>query len=395
VLRVLVDEARDAATPLPNLNTLKDVNGATPLHVAAYMGNADVVRLLLLHTTSSAAALNDNREAPLHRAAEERFQGGGNRDVVDVLLAEQPRHKVALIDMRDRRQRTPLLTALESGATTAMIELLLRRGASVRNVYGADGNSALHVCLVRHCSLAAMRALLRAGADVDAPNQRTQQTPLQIAVVSVLDWFTEKEFDGANSTTTTTEQPENVASLVRLLLQHGASVPPIRYASAPLIAVVQEHQKERIRELLNSNEQANVVARTLKAIYAQPKESTYLHVDDPLTWTMEVEQRIDDNHSVVVATRNITYNRTPLQHAIAAGRDDMVQQLLDLGASLDHKAMELANRHLLLSRADRTEQRHIRLLKTLHCWRARKCPSKWEMQHQCDNSIVVQQLNYC
>ena len=201
----------DDATILTLLDERVDVNaaqgdGATALHWAAYLSDADTTALLI-RAGADVNLPNNYGVTPLALASR-----NGNAPVIQQLLQagadpNDPRHSV-------NAGETPLLLAARSGQVDA-VRTLLDAGASIDVTESWNGQSALmwaaaegHVPVVqtliargvdiharsnsgatpllfavRKGSLDAVRALLDAGADVNAARP-DRATPLLVAVIN-------------------------------------------------------------------------------------------------------------------------------------------------------------------------------------------------------------------
>ena len=198
----------DRQTVLALLNTHTDVNapqsdGATPLHWAAYLDDADTTALLI-KAGARVDTPNHYGVTPLSLAC-----GNGNAAVIDRLLkgGADPNRSV-------RAGETPLMLAARTGNAEA-VTALVRAGAAVDAKETWNGQTALmwaaasgHGAVVqvlidhraniharsnsgatallfaaRHGDLAAVRALVAAGADVKG-GRPDGATPLLVAVIN-------------------------------------------------------------------------------------------------------------------------------------------------------------------------------------------------------------------
>lgn len=133
-------------------------DGASPLHVAALHGRAELVPLLLKHG-ASAGARNVSQAVPLHLACQQ-----GHFQVVKYLLESN-----AKPNKKDISGNTPLIYACSNGHHE-VAALLLQHGASI-NVSNNKGNTALHEAVMEKHVLV-VELLLLHGASVQVLNKR-------------------------------------------------------------------------------------------------------------------------------------------------------------------------------------------------------------------------------
>uniref|UniRef100_A0AAQ5Z1J2 VPS9 domain-containing protein n=1 Tax=Amphiprion ocellaris TaxID=80972 RepID=A0AAQ5Z1J2_AMPOC len=143
-----------------------NVDGFTPLHVAALHGHAALAALLIRHGASVNARTNQSA-TPLHLASQ-----NSHIQVVRFLLECN-----AKLNKKDQYGNTPLIHAcLRGNLETATT--LLQSNAQV-NIANLQGNTALHEA-VRGGHQPLVELLLRGGASSGLRNKR-QRTPLDCA----------------------------------------------------------------------------------------------------------------------------------------------------------------------------------------------------------------------
>ncbi|XP_053678551.1 transient receptor potential channel pyrexia [Anopheles nili] len=192
---VLLQESSTAAA--------RDPSGRTALHLACYIGDYKATELLLQHGAPAQCWDRDKATTPLHCAA-----SCGSLECVTLLLAQQvdinagiEKHSALhYAVMRNSKRcveyllthganpntpqvytQTPLHVAAALGYTECT-ELLLAHGADARSQYGQKKITALHLAASENY-LDCVRLLVTAGANIDARN-RDQQTPLHLACLS-------------------------------------------------------------------------------------------------------------------------------------------------------------------------------------------------------------------
>ncbi|XP_021585734.2 ankyrin repeat domain-containing protein 27 isoform X4 [Ictidomys tridecemlineatus] len=135
-----------------------NLDGSSPLHVAALHGRVDLIPLLLKHG-ANAGARNANQAVPLHLACQK-----GHFQVVKYLLDSNVKP-----NKKDISGNTPLIYACSSGHHE-VAALLLQHGASI-NATNNKGNTALHEAVIeKHVFV--VELLLLHGASVHILNKR-------------------------------------------------------------------------------------------------------------------------------------------------------------------------------------------------------------------------------
>ncbi|CAG9860777.1 unnamed protein product [Phyllotreta striolata] len=144
----------------------------TPLHVAAALGDAEIMKLLLQHGAAVNVKYGPCKMTPLHLAAED-----GDAECLGMLLDAG-----AHIGMKNDKRQTPLhLAALSQSSET--VALLLRKGADP-NAEDSDGRTPLHSSIVKASrSCECVRTLLAARPDVNKPDI-FGYTPLHLAALN-------------------------------------------------------------------------------------------------------------------------------------------------------------------------------------------------------------------
>uniref|UniRef100_A0A672Y3W7 Ankyrin repeat domain 27 (VPS9 domain) n=1 Tax=Sphaeramia orbicularis TaxID=375764 RepID=A0A672Y3W7_9TELE len=148
-----------------NVNS-SNIDGFTPLHVAALHGHSALVSLLIRHGANVNARTNQSA-TPLHLASQ-----NSHIQVVRFLLECN-----AKLNKKDQYGNTPLIQACLRGNLETATTLL--QSNALVNVANHQGNTALHEA-VRGGHQLLVEALLRGGASPGLRNKR-QRTPLDCA----------------------------------------------------------------------------------------------------------------------------------------------------------------------------------------------------------------------
>lgn len=94
----------------PDMSTIRNSAGFTPLHLAVDQGMVDMAKLLL-NAEADISLLSKMGDTPLHRAAK-----NGNLEVVQVLLDSitSPETKTSIINIRNKDGNSPTMFAARS-----------------------------------------------------------------------------------------------------------------------------------------------------------------------------------------------------------------------------------------------------------------------------------------
>lgn len=145
----------------------------TPIHVAAYFGNQQVVTLLLERGSDISAVTADLAgSTPLHLASL-----NGHSSLVEYLLS-----KGVYIDERSGTGRTALHEAIEGGHDST-VELLISKKADIEDSINLDGYTPLHRAVSVE-SESIIQMLIDRGADIEAltvEHDRPMATPICLA----------------------------------------------------------------------------------------------------------------------------------------------------------------------------------------------------------------------
>ncbi|CAM9249933.1 unnamed protein product [Ectocarpus sp. 4 AP-2014] len=186
---------------------VRDRRQRSPLHVAAEAGHHRVAGMLLLNRACGQAK-TASQQTPLHLAAfhghvlcvSELLLGGADKDVVDrhgktALFEAAKNNQLEVVhellaaganySLRTNNNRSPLEIAANRGHAD-VVKALLDKGSSEVDANNGGGWTALHFAACGDGPVRdngdAVRALLRAGANVDVKTAVCCSTPLHVAV---------------------------------------------------------------------------------------------------------------------------------------------------------------------------------------------------------------------
>ena len=368
VVKLLTDQSM-------NVNPT-DHNGETPLHLAVWCGYDRVVNELLEHGGDTNARDNDGA-TPLHVAVdmEHRFMA---TDLLDY---------GADVHVEDNAGLSPLLLAIRRGYDQAVTKFILY-GARL-NTKNDDGMTALHMAALQGHELIArellvhevdlniknrdehtalhlaareghtrvVKRLLKFGADPNARNI-DKAVPLHLAAKGGHDSTVKKLLvhgvvlnakNGDEHTALHLAASEGRTRVVKRLLKFGADVNARnRDENTPLHLAAAKGNARVVRQLLNHD--ADVSAKDKDG-------ETPLHWAAIVGDTRVVSQLL--NHDADVNARN-REQRTPLHEAVAFGRGQVVAQLLDHGA--DFRCQTMAGNTALDLATNQHQQEVISLL---------------------------------
>lgn len=147
------------------------LGGATPLLVASYTGNADIVNALIEAGSDIRAKDDIDGATTIHIAS-----ANGNNEVINILLNKDN----TLINEADSMKDTPLHWASIKNQTDT-ISLLLANGADTK-LTNSDGNTVLHYAAM-YGDVNTVNALLEADSSLASVENNEGITPIYYAII--------------------------------------------------------------------------------------------------------------------------------------------------------------------------------------------------------------------
>lgn len=163
----------DTEIKLPYEASVDDwyLGGATPLLVASYTGNADIVNALIEAGSDIRAKDDIDGATTIHIAS-----ANGNNEVINILLNKDN----TLINESDSMKDTPLHWASIKNQTDT-ISLLLANGADTK-LTNSDGNTVLHYAAM-YGDVNTVNVLLEADSSLASVENNEGITPIYYAIV--------------------------------------------------------------------------------------------------------------------------------------------------------------------------------------------------------------------
>ena len=163
----------DTEIKLPYEASVDDwyLGGATPLLVASYTGNADIVNALIEAGSDIRAKDDIDGATTIHIAS-----ANGNNEVINILLNKDN----TLINEADSMKDTPLHWASIKNQTDT-ISLLLANGADTK-LANSDGNTVLHYAAM-YGDVNTVNVLLEADSSLASVENNEGITPIYYAII--------------------------------------------------------------------------------------------------------------------------------------------------------------------------------------------------------------------
>ena len=372
-VRILLSSGADPAL----LNTKRQ----SALHLACHAGHSAAIGLLLLAQNSHTRFLNaltSNGKTPLIFAAI-----SGHADACSILLSAGPIH----VNTQDTSGKTALYHASSHGHGEA-VEVLLAQGSASPEIPTHAGDSPLHIACERSHARA-VGALLAHGAVLETPRASDGMSALQIAM-----WYKRTGILAPLILFQTQQDPERYTKEMALysaaewglgetmdaLLEAGADI----NAADALSRAVREGKEEAVRWLIEKGAEvdrvdrfgatplhraakggnlrvAELLLRAEADLEGRDRQGlTPLHV--AAVWgTKEMVELLVRHGSQVEVFVGVQEGeqKTALGMAMENGRRDILEKLIELGASPspdDMKAWKLqADRSFIVNEEGETE----------------------------------------
>lgn len=163
----------DTEMKLPYEASVDDwyLGGATPLLIASYTGNADIVNALIEAGSDIRAKDDIDGATTIHIAS-----ANGNNEVINILLNEDN----TLINEADSMKDTPLHWASIKNQTDT-VSLLLANGADTK-LANSDGNTVLHYAAM-YGDVNTVNVLLEADSSLASVENNEGITPIYYAII--------------------------------------------------------------------------------------------------------------------------------------------------------------------------------------------------------------------
>ena len=301
----------------PDLVNCRDKRGWTPLHNAAFSGQAKVIQVLVAHGAALEATDQDGA-TPLHAAAT-----AGKPDAIEALLQSGAR-----IDALDHYDDTPLQDAAAAGSVPATDALLRHNAAIDRRC--SNGFTPLQSAAFRG-QPDVVRLLLAHGANLES-RDKEGYTPLSTAVWAERTDVVELLL--AANANVNTRSKDGVTPLAgaatkgsltsaNLLLEHGAHINAGNDKGFTALHSAADNDQAEVAEFLIEHG-ANINARTNAG-------------DTPLHWAA-FDGRLEAAKLLLAKGAQVNPadkdGNTPLHWAAARGHVEMTELLIAHGANL-------------------------------------------------------------
>lgn len=121
--------------------------------------------------------------------------------------------------VRNKKQKTPLMLAIENYSNASVVEYLIQNKVDV-NIHDIDGNTPLHIAAMK-CELEIIKVLIREGSDLNAKNNKLQ-TPLHVVGQGFEPLFRDILEKGDDTEILNLSRDLKIETIIMLLLENGA-----------------------------------------------------------------------------------------------------------------------------------------------------------------------------
>lgn len=354
IITFLLDKGADIFTG--------DNEGSMPIHNAAANGQKEVVEFLVNEKGIDVNVIDDNDVTPLHFAA-----GSGNIEMVRFLISKgvdiNARSNIGGIPLhnaifRDSIDVIKLLIDSGSDVNIAnqwnvqaihlathrgnpeVVKLLIEKGADIHAITGNDENPLIWAIVGRRFEIADF--LLENGADINGKVSRGR-TPLHSAFKASLESIEYMIKKGAdvNAADSTGAIPLHTAAwsgnaeVVKYLIDHGAKVNTIdEDGRTPLINSIYLDSIEVVKVLLENGAEIDpkVCPSDVSCNYM---DGTAIHIATKKGKFDYVKLFVKNKEDVDI--KDDRYGRTPLHYAAITGYNDIAEFLIKNGADINFK----------------------------------------------------------
>ena len=302
---------------------VKDVNGQSPLHIAAAHGRKNIVDFFVKETSVYVDDLDHRGKTPLHIAAE-----NGHKDIVEILLKNN-----ANTNAKDFTGLSPVHYAIKNNHID-VAKIMLEQEANVDINETMGGYTSLHIAAeIGYLEL--VNFLVKNEANVNARNDK-EGIPLHTAalnghleVVQALILkgadVNSRTIDGCTSLHYAIENGHG--KIANILLKHGANVNAVdkTYKNTPLHYATIFGHEEIVEALLKSKANANIA--TVEGI-------TPLHFAVQNGHLKIVAALLEHGVNIRAKDKN---NATSLHYATESGHKEVAERLIKNGAEINDK----------------------------------------------------------
>lgn len=323
-----------------------DIKGQSPLTRCLRDGNI----LKILVNASNLKVTDAYGNTPLHIALEHKATAGSVRYLLDAGIA---------VDVANCYGETPLFSATKSDNYQG-VQQLIKAGA-IKNITDNQGNTALHSC-VRWAAVKSCEKLLAAGYDVDIKNQ-SGKTPLAEAArqnrIEIMKQLISK---GANINSQDVTGKSILMDAIQcknpvaasLLLQKGAdpTITDVYGRNAfheattteleELISLIQKTGVNPLSTDLHGKTPFGIIIRKgdnlIKTTLGTNRNITDINKNNPIHIAVIENAPVSVFQYLLqlgydINAKNIS-GKTPVQLAVSAGMNDVVNYLLSCGADV-------------------------------------------------------------